>query len=237
MKRVGKFFFCLLAFLLIMASSSVFASDMRVTLDGEYLEIIPVVVDGRSLLPARYITDILGGEVNWDADLRRVTLNIDSILIILHIDSDIAIVNDREIALDVPATIFADRTYIPLRFVAENLGVDVYFDDFTRTIVMTRPLGQGLDLILVSVTEEVGRLGRASISVLGRPYTEHEITVVFATGPSVAQGLEPKYSDGDGYVYWSWLIGSNTSFGTFEIIIAESANPDETFVVLFSVVE
>ena len=233
MKKIRKLCLCLIITLLAMLPANVFASDMRIILDGEYLDITPVTLDGRSLIPARYITDRLNGNVEWDADARRVTLDARNTTILLYIDSTVAFVNSEEILLEVPAATFDGRTHIPLRFVAENLGLDVYFCEYTRTIVLTRLL------LPVYVTDEVRRMERASVAILGKPYTKYEITVMFATGPSAAQGLHPKYSDAYGNVYWSWLIGSNTSFGTFDITIAEVADNDEGAILIipFSVTE
>jgi len=222
----------MLVALLALTPVSVLASDMQVTFDGEYLEITPIIVDDRSLLPARFITDLLGGETDWQPDYRRVTLTFDNLVIVLYIDSDIAYVNGEEVILDVAATIYDDRTFVPLRFVGDNFGVNVDFCDDTRTIVLTTPT-----LRLVSVTEEVRRSTHATITVAGRPYALYEITVMFATGPSRAQGLDAAYTDSYGNVSWTWLIGSGTSFGTFEITIIEVSENGESLVVPFSVVE
>jgi len=182
MNKIRKVFVCMLIALLVaLPAGTAFASDMQITFDGYYLQFGPIIVDDRSLLPARFVTDLLGGETEWEPDYRRVTLTINERVIILYIDSDIAFVDGEEIGLDVAAMIYDDRTFVPLRFVGENFGIDVDFCDDTRTIILTTP---SATIQLVAITENVQRLSQATITVRGQPDTLHEITVMFATGPS-----------------------------------------------------
>jgi len=235
MTKIRKTFVCMMvAVLLILPVGNAFASDMQITFDGDYLQFGPIIVDDRSLLPARFMTDLLGGETEWEPDYRRVTLTLGERIIVLYIDSDIAFVDGEEVELDVAAMIYDDRTFVPLRFVGENFGVDVDFCEDTRTIILTTPLAA---IQLVAITENVQRLSQATITVIGQPDTLHEITVMFATGSSRAQGLEPAYSDGYGYVSWTWTIGSGTTFGTWPITITQAGENGETLVVYFNVVE
>jgi len=58
------------------------------------------------------------------------------IYITLTIGSKTAAVNGTSRTLDVPATIIENRTYVPLRFVAEQLGCDVDFRDSDKKITV-----------------------------------------------------------------------------------------------------
>ena len=59
----------------------------------------------------------------------------------------------------------------------------------------------------------------ATISISAEPNTLYSITVFYKSGPSTAQGLEPKTSDGDGNVSWTWRIGGRTAPGTYRVRI------------------
>ena len=48
------------------------------------------------------------------------------------------IVNGKEIALDSPAFIENNRTYLPVRFIVENLGAKVEWVAETRQIIVTK---------------------------------------------------------------------------------------------------
>jgi hypothetical protein len=58
------------------------------------------------------------------------------IYITLTIGSKTAAVNGTSRTLDVPATIIENRTYVPLRFVAEQLGCDVDFRDSDKKVTI-----------------------------------------------------------------------------------------------------
>jgi len=94
-------------------------------IDGEQItsEIPPVIINDRTLVPARAVFERLGASVNWDAQGQKVMLNFNNIGISMEfkINDTSARVNDRIVQLDVPAKIVNDRTMIPLRFVGEQL--------------------------------------------------------------------------------------------------------------------
>jgi len=118
------------------------ATPTRVQLDGVFLEVDAVIVDSRTLAPARAIVEAMGGSVGWDGDLRQVTITHGNINILLTIDNPTAYVNGAAVVLDVPPQIINSLTKIPVRFVGESLGVDVSFhpDGF---VVINTALGFG----------------------------------------------------------------------------------------------
>ena len=60
----------------------------------------------------------------------------------------------------------------------------------------------------------------ATVSIVGKPNTKYTITVYYKSGASTAEGLEPKTSDANGNVSWTWKIGGRTSPGTYRLVIA-----------------
>ena len=59
----------------------------------------------------------------------------------------------------------------------------------------------------------------ATLSINAKPGIEYEITVYYNSGPSTAEGLEPKVADADGNVSWTWKVGGRTAEGTYRITI------------------
>ena len=104
-----------------------------------HIDPAPTVVDGRTLVPARAISEMLGADVNWYQPRREVSIELADISILLTIDSRIAVVNGNNVELDVPAQVVNGSTIIPLRFVAENLGVYVDFINGITFISTTPP--------------------------------------------------------------------------------------------------
>src|SRR5699024_2077453 len=70
----------------------------------------------------------IGAKVDWNGKDRTVTVTKDNDKIVLKIDSNKALVNGKEVALDSPAVIIKDKTYIPVRFVSEAFGYKVKYD-------------------------------------------------------------------------------------------------------------
>lgn len=90
----------------------------------------PVIVEDRTLVPFRALFEQLGAEdITWDETNRTVRAKYNDKNMVLEIDNTTAIVGDEKITLDVPAQIIGDRTMVPLRFVSENFGYKVKFNN------------------------------------------------------------------------------------------------------------
>jgi sugar lactone lactonase YvrE len=107
------------------------------------LDAAPFVHEGRTVLPIRPVVEAIDGEISWDNAERKVTIRKDDVLMELWIDKPIARINGEEAQIDenpnVTPMIVSGRTFLPLRYVAENLGFDVGWDGATQTITLTYP--------------------------------------------------------------------------------------------------
>lgn len=115
--------------------------DMKAQVYGEvkYNDVAPKIVNDRTMLPARFVAENLGATVTWtEAEPTKVLITKDDIEIIIYINSDKAYVNDKEIILDSPAFIENDRTYTPVRFICENLGANVTWDNDGKIVTITK---------------------------------------------------------------------------------------------------
>lgn len=105
---------------------------IMVALNGELInfkDVQPTIVNDRTLVPFRALLEKMGAEVEWNAEEKSVVSKMNGQDIKLVIDSDKAILNGQEVTLDAPAMIKDGRTMIPLRFVSENLGYKVNFQN------------------------------------------------------------------------------------------------------------
>lgn len=111
-------------------------NDVNYTVNGQAkkMDAKPFISNSRTLVPLRFIIEAIGGDVQWDGDSRLVTVNSKGKNIILPIDSKKITVDGKEIAIDQAAIIKGDRTYVPIRFVAENLGMNVNYINESREI-------------------------------------------------------------------------------------------------------
>lgn len=108
------------------------------TVDGKTvkLDAAPVTVDGRTLVPVRFISEALGAKVDWDGKTNNVTITLGDKVIVLKLNSSVASVNGAKVTLDVPAKSINGRTMVPVRFVGESLDQEVSFDSATKEITI-----------------------------------------------------------------------------------------------------
>lgn len=88
----------------------------------------PVIKQGRTLIPVRAISEGFGADVEWNKDEQKVIITKGDIEIVLQLADGKAFVNGEEKTIDVPAQLMNNRTIVPLRFIAENLGLKVDYD-------------------------------------------------------------------------------------------------------------
>ncbi len=96
----------------------------------------PVIKEGRILIPVRAITRGMKADLKWEQEEKKVIINKDDIEIVLYIDKATALIDGEEIELDVPASLYNSSTYVPLRFIAENLGLKVDYDEDDDSIII-----------------------------------------------------------------------------------------------------
>ena len=96
----------------------------------------PKIVNNRTMLPIRIIAENLGATVSWNAETRIVNISKGDTQILITIDSATAYVNGEAVELDVTAFIEHDRTYLPVRFISENLGAEVSWNGDTKTVTI-----------------------------------------------------------------------------------------------------
>ena len=110
-----------------------------VTYNGEKIAFdqIPVIENGRTLVPLRAIFEKIGAEVAWEESTQTVTASKDDIKVSLTIDNTKAYVNGEEVTIDVPAKVVNGRTLVPARFVADCFGVDVQWDESLQRVSLT----------------------------------------------------------------------------------------------------
>lgn len=108
------------------------------------IDVAPQIIEGRTYLPIRWIAEPLGAKLFWSSIEKKVSIVQNKITIELWIGKNLAKVNDTYKLIDpnnskVVPLIINGRTMLPVRFVAENLGCNVQWDDKTKTVTIIYP--------------------------------------------------------------------------------------------------
>lgn len=120
-----------------------YASNIRVTLNGNeiYFDQPPIISNGRTLVPVRAIFEAMGCTVIWDNQSQVIDIATNFGMMILSIGNNNIIyrneTEDRSVFTDVPPQIINNRTYVPVRAIAECTGYTVDWDDASQTVVIT----------------------------------------------------------------------------------------------------
>jgi len=136
--------------LLLGASFSSFALEVptlqeqhiKIMLNGKYLnlDVPPIIKNNRTMLPFRAIFEALGAEVDWNEQTKTASG--------LHKNGDIYFTLENEYArkyskdgekikLDAYPFIQDGRMLVPVRVIAEFFGLNVGWDEKSRTVIMT----------------------------------------------------------------------------------------------------
>lgn len=104
----------------------------------------PIIMDvepfvdnsNRTLLPARYVSDLINLKTEWDKVNRIATFSKEGIEIKVTIGSNIIYVNGEPLEMDTVAIIKDNRTFIPIRYLAEALNVELSWNPISKTIMI-----------------------------------------------------------------------------------------------------
>ncbi len=123
-----------------MAGTAEANSDLKLSIDGSpanFPDAKPMInQDKRTIVPVRFISEELGYQVDWNSDNQMVTIKSTDKTISLKIGESNATVNGSTMTFDTRATVSNGRTYVPLRFIAETMGVFVGWDGKTSTVII-----------------------------------------------------------------------------------------------------
>ena len=126
--------------MVVMMPSVVMAQDISVYLKGENMvdnqKGTPIIQEDRTFLPLRVIAEDLGFKVDWIQKTREIYISNDKDKLLMKLDSKRYSLNKESKAMDVAPFIKEDRTYVPVRFVAEALGSKAEWDGENRLVLI-----------------------------------------------------------------------------------------------------
>ena len=103
------------------------------------LLVAPVIKSGTTFVPLRFVGEAFGASVQWDATFQLIDISLGGRTIRLQINNKTAVVNGKNVALNLAPFLQAGTTMVPIRFVSEALGARVVWDGTTKTVSIFFP--------------------------------------------------------------------------------------------------
>lgn len=96
-------------------------------------------VNGNVMIPIRVVAEELGFDVNWEKKTGTVTIKQSDTTLILNVNKTTASVNGSEVKLPIAPRLAEDTTLVPMRFVGEQMGLQVSWDNPAKAAYLTTP--------------------------------------------------------------------------------------------------
>lgn len=103
------------------------------------IDVAPYIMNGSTLIPLRGLLEEMGAEFTWDGEHRRIGITKEDTEIEMQIFNNLVYVTDPvygrvRYTLSVVPQITDSRTFVPVRFISENLGYEVVWEAETQSI-------------------------------------------------------------------------------------------------------
>lgn len=104
----------------------------------QMMDVAPFISkENRTMVPLRFIAESFGAQVNYGAQNQTIELIFYNGRITMQVGNKSAIANGKEIFLDSPPIIVNNRTFVPLRAIAELIGAEIYWDAKLQEVLLT----------------------------------------------------------------------------------------------------
>jgi N-acetylmuramoyl-L-alanine amidase len=142
-KTVLLFLFSALILLFMPVQSHAATSQMKIVLDGQELNLPNdvEVVNARNniMIPIRVVAENLKFNVNWDQKTQNVNIQQGSKAIALTVGKQEATVGNSTVWLNMAPQISKNTVVVPIRFVSEEMGLKVDWDNKEKVITLASP--------------------------------------------------------------------------------------------------
>ena len=121
------------------ASHAYSAEEVYISVNGKDVDsgdMPPVVLNNRTLVPARAVFEAMGAEVMWNGTTSEVFISKGRDVVVIQVGNNKGTKNGETFTMDVPPMIINDRTVIPVRAVSEALNCDVQWNGDTRYVII-----------------------------------------------------------------------------------------------------
>ncbi|HPL52519.1 MAG TPA: copper amine oxidase N-terminal domain-containing protein [Bacillota bacterium] len=96
----------------------------------------PMTISGRTMVPIRAVVEAMGGTVGWDGPTQKITLTARGNTVEMWMGKTEIKINGAGAKMDVAPASKNSRTFVPVRFAAENLNCKVDWINSTKEAVI-----------------------------------------------------------------------------------------------------
>ena len=118
-------------------AGTAYAFGKTEAIDPDNSKVVPYLKNDRTLVPLRFVSETLGAEVKWETGWNYCyVVKGDKEIKITFNSADIE-VNGQVVTYDAPVEVVQDRTMVPIRFISEELGYDVKWNQANQLVIIT----------------------------------------------------------------------------------------------------
>lgn len=159
------------------------AGVIGMKVDGEditNLPMMPVIINDYTMVPLRELFEALGCEVIWHDDTCSAQIKDNGISVTVKIGDRNALVGNKKVVITepqpLPMLIGYDstllKTMVPVRFIAQQLGYKVEWDNDTRTVLITTKNNE--DEIVIGTNDSEEDAMPEEENVFGKVFAESD---------------------------------------------------------------
>lgn len=113
----------------------------KIILDGKEMKLPSnaqvSIINNSVMIPIRVVAENLNFKVTWDQKIKRVKIQNDTDTLTLTVNKKEALINDIPSLLEVSPRNLNKTVVVPLRFVSENMGLAVKWDNKNKVVTLT----------------------------------------------------------------------------------------------------
>jgi len=125
------------AIFMCIGESASFVNGKKTLIDPANKQVVPYIKNERTLVPLRFVSESIGAEVLWEDGWDYCLIKKDGKEIKITFGSAEFEVNGEKFTYEAPIETVHDRTMVPVRFISEHLGYNVYWQELNQAVVIT----------------------------------------------------------------------------------------------------
>ncbi|MCP3778447.1 N-acetylmuramoyl-L-alanine amidase family protein [Paenibacillus sp. MZ03-122A] len=142
MKKYGWVILAAILIWLWPSSPHVNAAGADLFLDGKRVEAPadakPEMVNGKIMVPLRVVGEQLGYQFKWEPQAYKISIQKNSTDMSMYVGRTSADVNGKTVSLDAPPVLRGNSTMVPLRFVGEQMGLKVDWNNKSKSVNLSQ---------------------------------------------------------------------------------------------------